>query len=166
MSLTPRQGVLLRDVFVGLIEQEAAGTRRVIRAFPEEQRDWRPHPTGTPALELAWHIVQAEILLAGAIARGSTTGLRGADPPPTFEAVAAHHERELEGALALLRGLSPEALVEEVPMLRWHAPRARHLSFLLLHSVHHRGQLSAYLRAMGAFVPGVYGPSADERAKR
>jgi len=166
VALTPQEAVLLRDVFVALIEQEAAGTRRVIRAFPEEQKDWRPHPSGSPALKLAWHIVEAEILLASAIARGSFDGLQRTAPPPTFEEAAAYHERELAGALAILRGLSAEELAAEVPMLRWHDARARHLSFLLLHSVHHRGQLSAYLRTMGAFVPGVYGPSADERAKR
>jgi uncharacterized damage-inducible protein DinB len=64
-----------------------------------------------------------------------------------------------------VRSLSGEALVREIDLLGMlKLPAVQFLSMVLRHSAHHRGQLSAYLRAMGGKVPAIYGPSADTKS--
>lgn len=165
--MSPEEARVIRDAAVRVVEREAAGTRRLIAAIPADRLDWRPDPKGTAALELAWHIVESEILLCEVFERGSFQGLAHSEhPPPTIAEVLAHHEQMLPPGLERLRALSPERLAEEVRLFGRTCPLAEHLWFMPHHSIHHRGQLSAYLRAMGAFVPGVYGRSADERSPR
>lgn len=161
--MTPAEGRARRDYLVSLVERETPGTRRVIAALPEDRKDWRPHPRGTAAVELAWHIVESEILLCEVFARASFAGLQYGDAPASVREVVEHHERHLPAALDRLRALTEDQLVTEVRLFGRTEPLASHLDFLPRHSIHHRGQLSAYLRAMGARVPGVYGMSADER---
>ena len=82
----------------------------------------------------------------------STAGVR--DPVLANDRVPA--------ALARVRAISGEQLCNPIDFLgAMKAPGIMYLSMALKHSVHHRGQLSAYLRAMGGSVPGIYGPSAD-----
>jgi uncharacterized damage-inducible protein DinB len=75
----------------------------------------------------------------------------------------AYYDREFPAALAKVRALDGARLAAPVRFGAVTLPLVAHLLFVAHHSIHHRGQLSAYLRAMGAFVPGVFGPSADER---
>jgi uncharacterized damage-inducible protein DinB len=72
------------------------------------------------------------------------------------------YKARIPAALARLRGLSGEKLTNVIDLLGlMQAPGIVFLSMAVKHSVHHRGQLSTYLRAMGGQVPGIYGPSAD-----
>lgn len=68
----------------------------------------------------------------------------------------------MAAAIASLKGLSAEHLAAPVQFFHMTMPAVVYLNFMLLHSAHHRGQLSAYLRPMGAKVPSIYGGSADE----
>jgi uncharacterized damage-inducible protein DinB len=80
------------------------------------------------------------------------------------DAVARYNAR-IPAALARVRSVSADALTNEIDMFgAFRMPAIGFLSLMVRHSVHHRGQLSAYLRAMGAKVPGIYGPSADTLA--
>jgi uncharacterized damage-inducible protein DinB len=73
------------------------------------------------------------------------------------------YEERLPPAIDRVRSLSGEQLAREMNLLGLVThPAVIFLSFLIRHNVHHRGQLSAYLRPMGASVPAIYGGSADE----
>jgi uncharacterized damage-inducible protein DinB len=79
------------------------------------------------------------------------------------DAVGFYNER-IPRAIGRVRALSPDALVRPIDFFGNMLPAVVILSIMVRHSVHHRGQLSTYLRPMGGKVPPIYGPSADTQA--
>lgn len=156
-----------RETLADVWEKESATTRKVLRAYPADQAEFRPHERSKTARELAW-MFPLEMSLAAAAVR-SEMDLSGGMPaaPGTLDEVLASFEGAREGLLETLRGASEEQLGGTVPfptgpqqMGEW--PVVEFLWFLLHDHIHHRGQLSVYLRMSGAKVPSIYGPSADE----
>ncbi len=77
--------------------------------------------------------------------------------------MVAHYKKEYPAKLQELRNLPPEKLTKVVDFFGMlQLPNAAYIGFANNHSTHHRGQLAAYLRAMGSKVPAIYGGSADE----
>jgi len=76
--------------------------------------------------------------------------------------VLAYYDETVPPLMVQLAGLSGEKLAKNIAVASWDQPAVTYLSFDMSHGIHHRGQLSAYLRPMGAKVPSIYGPSADE----
>lgn len=146
------------------LKTEHATTKRVIEAVPLDKGDYRPDPVSKTALELAWHIVATEKRLLG----GVSTGAFDYSPinrPQTVRNsadVALWFDQSFEAAMAQLEKLSGEELARSVDFRgMFHLPAVSYLQFTLNHTVHHRGQLSTYLRPMGAKVPSIYGESYD-----
>jgi uncharacterized damage-inducible protein DinB len=157
---------------LGDLDQEIAITRRVLERVPMERADWRPHEKSTALGALAVHVanllrlprlvVQTEELDLAAPANR---------PPPLPESTEGLLER-FDSMAEALRGALAETEVEILahPWTLRHGerviatmPRAVALRILgISHMVHHRGQLSVYLRLLGVPVPSIYGPSADE----
>ena len=76
----------------------------------------------------------------------------------------ARYQVRMPAAIARLKGMPAEQWARELDMFgKWKMPAVGFLSLAVRHSIHHRGQLSAYLRAMGGKVPSIYGPSADTK---
>jgi uncharacterized damage-inducible protein DinB len=114
---------------------------------------------------LAWHIASSEMWFMDGVLAGQFTF--GGDPGRpeginTGTEIAAWYEKEFADHVARLEAMSGEDLVKDVQFAMFNDPAVTYLSFAIRHSVHHRGQLSAYLRPMGAKVPAIYGGSADE----
>ncbi|MBD0260030.1 MAG: DinB family protein [Cytophagales bacterium] len=155
------------------LERELAVTRKVLERVPEDQFGFTPHPKSMPLIKLATHIVN----LLGSKSQMVRADYRDfADPsapkpPPTPTSRAALLERFDAYAADLrqaLRESDDEKMTgsfqfragEKVLMDR---PRGAALRIMgLNHSIHHRGQLTVYLRLLDVPVPGIYGPSADE----
>ena len=77
--------------------------------------------------------------------------------------MVAFYEKSLPAALAKVKALSGEDLAKVISFFNvFNLPNVMYLNFMNSHSIHHRGQLSTYLRAMNAHVPSIYGGSADE----
>lgn len=152
---------------IGLWHAEHSATLAVLGAVPEGGRDYRPHERYRTAWQLATHIATADVwFLDGA--------LRGAfqyDPEQQKQAeaqfdgigdVVQFYQRTIPQLLAGFEQQSDEELARIIPFFEMmEMPRAQWIGFANNHSVHHRGQLSAYLRSMGARVPPIYGSSAD-----
>ena len=163
--MTPEQAKGMADFFVSIIEMETPTTRKIIAAVPEDKSDYRPAEKSRSALELARHIPPTDIWFLDAVANGEF-----AMPDPAAEesitSVASAlkvYDEQFGPALDKVKGLSGEQLAKDVSMMgAFNQQAVIYLSFLIRHSVHHRGQLSAYLRPMGAKVPSIYGGSADE----
>ena len=155
----------MAEFFVSVIEMETPTTRKIIAAVPEDKADYRPHEDSMTAMELAHHIPGSDIWFLDAVANGEF-----AMPDPeaeksitTVAGALKVLDEQFGPALDKVKALSGEALAKEVSMMGiFNQPAVIYLSFLIRHSVHHRGQLSAYLRPMGAKVPAIYGGSADE----
>jgi uncharacterized damage-inducible protein DinB len=146
-------------------ENEMQATLRVIGAMPNDHLDYRPDAKSKTGLGLARHLALEDEWLLNCIANGAFT------PPPddsdacgimTPADAAARYQDKTPAALARVRAMSGEQLLGVLDMLGMMTmPAVNFLALTLKHSVHHRGQLTTYLRAMGGKVPGIYGPTAD-----
>lgn len=146
-------------------EYENATTLRVLRAIPDGTLDLRAAAKGWRLGDLAWHICTSE--------RWFCTGPLGLEvpgedpvpkdaPPATAAAMAAAREGSHAALAAALQGKDGAWLDEVVEFYGMALPRVEVLRLMVRHEVHHRGQLSVYLRLAGGKVPSIYGPTADD----
>lgn len=144
---------------------------RVLRAFPAEKGGDPPFPGAKRPLELAWVFVLERQLGAvvwnDAFANGMPSGRTPPPPPDDWNELLARFESANRDYRNLIAGASEEDLKVKVhfmvgPKTFGEITRRDWLWFLLHDEIHHRGQLSVYLRAAGGKVPSIYGPSADE----
>lgn len=161
--MTAEQARGLLDTMTGVIEQEAVSTRKVVQAITN--RDYKPDPKSRTAWELATHLATSDVWFADSILSGAFawTGEPGTPAEMTDPAgVARWYEKQLGDRLTKLRAMSSEQLLRNVDFFGRQGPAVSWLTMMNNHSVHHRGQLAAYLRPMGSKVPAIYGMSADE----
>jgi uncharacterized damage-inducible protein DinB len=161
---SPEQAKGLSMVFLQGISTEVPTTRRVLAAMPEGRLDFKLGDKGRTAGELMWHIVRSEEWFARGVAAGdfSADGAEG-PPPATVAEILAYYDAHVPAAVDKLHALTGEQLAAPVNFFNvFHLPLVLYMDFWAKHTVHHRGQLSTYLRAMNARVPDIYGGSADE----
>ncbi|MFN2571783.1 MAG: DinB family protein [Gemmatimonadales bacterium] len=149
-------------------DRESAVTLKVLRAYPQEKSDLKPHPSAKSAMELAWTFV-----FEGA---GGSQAVQGEMrfPPPDMPAMPTNWPgmiTAVDKALQLMadkvRAVDDEQLNTTVkfitgPNTMSDLRRQDVLWFMLNDQIHHRGQFSVYLRMAGGKVPSIYGPSKDE----
>ena len=161
--MTEEQASAFLTVMTGLIERKAGSTRKVVAAITDVE--YKPDPKARSAGELAKHLVMADVWFADSIADGAFVWTGNSATPPEMTdpaAIPSWHEKHLGERLAKLRSMTPEQLLRDVEFFGTKAPAVTWLGMMNNHSVHHRGQLAAYLRPMGSKVPAIYGMSADE----
>ena len=159
------QAKTVADFLTADFENEMQTTLRVLGAVPKGDLDYGPDPKSKTALGLVRHIALEDEWLLNCIANGEFT------PPPDdsdacgimnpADAVARYKEK-VPTALDRVRAMPGEKLTNVIDLLGMiQAPGINFLAMSIKHSVHHRGQLSTYLRPMGGKIPGIYGPSGD-----
>ena len=155
------------DFLIAEFENEMQTTLRVIEAVPNDHLDYQPDSKSKTGLGLVRHITLEDEWLLNGVANGEFTR-----PPDDSDAcgimspadAVARYKETVPAALGRVRAMSGQKLVAVLDMFGViKAPGINFLALALKHSVHHRGQLSSYLRAMGGKVPGIYGPSADNQ---
>lgn len=153
------------DFLIADFEHEMQTTLRVIGAVPTDHLDYRPDDKSKTALGLVRHITLEDEWLLNCIANGAFT-----PPPDDSDAcgimdpagAVARYKETVPAALNRVRAMTGEELGKVIDLFGMvQAPGVTFLAMTVKHSVHHRGQLSTYLRPMGGKVPGIYGPSAD-----
>jgi uncharacterized damage-inducible protein DinB len=165
--MKPDHAETIAEAMTALWEGEYPATVRVLSAVKDANRDYRPDPKSRSAWELVVHIATADAWFIDGIKRGGFQF----DPEKAKQAeagfrevsdVVEFYEQTIPQMLAGLRAMSAEELAEDLDFFgMMKMPRAAWIGFANNHSVHHRGQLSAHLRAMGCRVPDIYGPSGD-----
>ena len=170
MSLTPDQAVvILKAMALPALKAEHPVTKSVIGAIPPDKMDYRPDPVTRSAIDLAWHIVSAENRFLEAVAAGAfdlTPRDRPASVRTPDDVVRWHDEHSLQN-VERLEALSGDQLVKVIDFRgMFQFPAVSFVTIALNHTIHHRGQLSMYLRPMGAKVPSIYGESYDARQAR
>jgi uncharacterized damage-inducible protein DinB len=162
------QAQFLTQYMTKLWEGEFPVTCKILAAVPEDRRDYRPDEKSRTAWDLATHIASSDVWFCDSIVAGSfsfdpTAEKKAVTAFKSLKDVVAYYSREFPAALARVRALPPEKLTATVDFFgMFQQPNATYLGFANNHSIHHRGQLAAYLRAMGSKVPAIYGSSADE----
>lgn len=161
--MTPNEAKVIADFLLPQIEQEVQTTARVIAAVPDEKKDYCPHDTCMKAGMLAQHIAIADAWFLESVSEGKFGAYPSdAEKPGSSAEVAKQYSEKMLSLAAMVKQMSGEDLAKPVTFYHMTFPNVVFLQFLLKHSIHHRGQLSAYLRPMGAKVPSIYGGSADE----
>jgi uncharacterized damage-inducible protein DinB len=166
--MTPEQAKFLAEYFANVFDQEGPTTTKVLKAIPDDKRDYRPDEKSRTAWELAKHLATGDIWFLDSIC----DGVFNYDPQAeekmgealkTVNDLVEFYKREFPKRVARLRSTSGEQLAKEVDFFgMMKQPAISFVSFANNHGVHHRGQLASYLRAMGSKVPSIYGGSADE----
>lgn len=161
--MQPQEAQGLAQFLLNQLEHEWKTTHRVLAAVPDDKCAFKPHDTSMSAQELAAHIAFVDMWFVEAVVKGAfaTPEDKAALAMKPSELAAAYAARMPE-LLAQARQLSPEHLAQTMQFHSWNLPAVLFLNFCIAHSIHHRGQLSVYLRPMGAKVPAIYGGSADE----
>jgi uncharacterized damage-inducible protein DinB len=168
--LTPEQATfLLQTVYLPGLHNEHRITKSVIEAIPADKGDYRPEATSRGALDLAWHIVATEMRFLDAVANGQFD-LTPRPMPQSIKTsadLAAWYSEHFAQHLDKVSKTPAEQLTKIVDFRgMFQMPAVMYLGFLLHHTVHHRGQLSVYLRPMGSKVPAMYGESFDSAEAR
>ena len=153
-------------LFLKFFEREGPATRKVIERVPEGRSDYRPDPRSRTARELAWLIVHEEIFLADGLERGAFDWVEQ-EPPATMADILAVYDAHHDGLLRRLKAIPADQWARKFPFSVQGQVVMNESGYdngwmTIFDQVHHRGQLSTYLRPMGAKVPQIYGPSADE----
>jgi uncharacterized damage-inducible protein DinB len=141
----------------------------VLKAVPQDRLDYRPDPKGRTAQELAWVLAQEEAALVSLLDTG-TVEWKEEKPPARMEAIVAAYEKNAAAVNERLEKLDEAAWEKKGKFLMgeggaWEDTIGQFLWGFLFDAIHHRGQLSTYLRPMGSKVPSIYGPSADDPGK-
>lgn len=156
-----------REFFAQRLAAELPAFSRVIRALPNDRLDYKPHERSTGAGQLAWQLADEMEHLSSLFTTGEIR-YEPTNPPASVDEIASAFDRHAQAALDRLNDVSEE---------HWNAPAkfyvqgevawettVRDMAWgYLFDLVHHRGQLSSYIRPMGGKVPSIYGPSADDR---
>ena len=162
----------IADALLPEFDREMGLTRRVLERVPDSQFTWKPHEKSMTLGRLAEHLAELPMWARVSIVDSGIdlgTG-RPPDyvPPPTRAAVLEMFDRNVADARAALSGRTDAELMAPWTLRSqgkevFTMPKAVVLrSFVMNHVIHHRGQMTVYLRLQNAPVPSLYGPSADE----
>lgn len=158
------------ELYVARHKAEQAAFLKVLKAIPAGKRDYRPDPKSRTAMELAWMLASEEAGMVSLLEKGEVAWTETAPPARSedivelFEKSAAEVDRRLarfdgsrwgEQKARFLMGGAP-VWEDTLEQMAWG---------FLFDAIHHRGQLSTYLRPMGGKVPAIYGPSADDKGE-
>ena len=158
------------EAIVQELEQEGKTTRRLLERVPADKLSWKPHAKSMSLGELALHVAQAPGLISGWCLQDCTdfSGDNHQAQAKSTEEIIAAHDDSIKKTKEMLHTLGDAGL-----MRNWEGkaggttlmtmPKAGLVRAIVLnHWIHHRGQLSVYLRLLDVPVPSIYGPSADE----
>ncbi|HUD99502.1 MAG TPA: DinB family protein [Bryobacteraceae bacterium] len=161
----------ITDALLPEFDQEMATTRRTLERVPEDKMDWRPHEKSMTLGQLACHIAELPGFASSAARADSLDFEKG-----EFKQIHATSCRQLLEAFdqtvaearSAIASIGDEELMKPWVLRRgdvklFQAPKAAVIRTVMMnHLIHHRGQLSVYLRLTNTPVPSIYGPSADE----
>ncbi len=171
MSTGTAPGMGMNQAIIGELQHESAVTRTVLERVPADKFDYKPHEKSMGFGQLAAHIAEMYLWFDSTL-NGTELDFSKFEYEPfkaeTSDQLLEFFDKNVEMALDLLQNASDEDLMVNWTMrngeqVYFTMPRIQVIrSFMLNHIIHHRGQLSVYLRLNDIPVPSIYGPSADE----
>ncbi len=161
----------IASALIAEMEQEARVTRTCLERVPEEKFDWKPHEKSMPFGRLAAHVAEMFSWTPATLQHPELDfakfDYKPFEPATTADLVE-YLDKNVAEAIDTLRNTPDEVFMENWTMrngetVYFTLPKAAVMrSFVMSHIIHHRGQLSVYLRLNDIAVPSIYGPSADE----
>lgn len=168
----PNATASVLDAHFDDLDAEFAATRRLLERFPAEHADWKPHEKSMALATLASHVATlprlANFMMAGdshdmaAATERPRVGRTADELLALFDHTSAQAREALAGASHDQMGAAWQLKAGEHVILNDRRGKLMR-QHLVSHAAHHRGQLTVYYRMLGVPVPGLYGPSADEK---
>jgi uncharacterized damage-inducible protein DinB len=158
----------VREFFIKSWKQEEPKFGKVLRALPGDQLSYRPHERSPSAAELAWQLAEEQRVLNEMLDSGEIHWEIERTPhPATLDEIIAAWDQRTAALRAKLEAVDEAKWNDDVTFLINGNPGGKsnveqYLWGFLHDMIHHRGQLTTYIRPMGGKVPGIYGPSGDE----
>lgn len=164
----------MAEFLVGEFDHEAGNTRRMLERVPEQHVAWTPHPRSKPLGELALHIAGLPVWVGRILTvteydfMGAGAPKPGLQPWQSKEALLAKFDRNVVDARTAMLAAIDAQMMESWTLkgageVVFTLPRVAAIRGMVFnHTIHHRGQLSVYLRMKDVPLPGIYGPTADE----
>jgi uncharacterized damage-inducible protein DinB len=149
-----------KPLFMKFWTNESKTTRNVLARIPEKS-DYRPDAKSRTAQEIAWQIVCEEAMLLDALESGKAVWTP-TPCPATMKEVVGAYEKQSAASIAKWKALPDARWTGTIEFFGSERPASDMAWSFLFDIVHHRGQITTYLRPMGSTVPQIYGPSADE----
>ena len=149
-----------KALFMNFWNKESKTTSKVLSRIPESS-DYKPDPKSRTAQEIAWQIVGEEKMLIEAMENGKAEWA----PPPmpkTMKEVRETYDKQSAQIAERWKNLPAERWNGKLEFFGQERPASPMAWSFLFDIVHHRGQITTYLRPMGSTVPQIYGPSGDE----
>lgn len=151
------------------LKNEHRITKSIMEAIPPDKCEHRLDEVCKSAFDLAWHLASAEMAFMDAVLTGEFKPNRGPRPESIKNSadLVKWYDQNFQERFEALTKVPDEQLTKIVDFRGiFQLPAVMYLNFLLKHTIHHRGQLSMYLRPMGAKVPSIYGESYDAAQAR
>ena len=161
--MTPDQARAVANAVGQQLQNEWMTTYKVLSAIPEGKKEHKPEENSRTAWDLATHLATADIWFLDGVLNGKFENPGEQSPAPTCAGVADWYKKEFPNRLERVLAMPDHKLTEIIDFFGMKMPAVQYLMFALVHMVHHRGQLSTYLRPMGGKVPSIYGGSFDEQ---
>ena len=154
-----------RDYFTQCFKAEVPKFVRVLKAVPQDQGAYRPHPRSMSAGDLVWLLASELRDACEVVDKGQVAFVQ--KPAPSVAESVKEYEKNAAALKRRLAKVKDAAWKKKARFLMdgkvaWETSLGDMLWGFLFDGIHHRGQLSTYLRPMGAKVPSIYGPSADD----
>lgn len=167
------QAMTLGQMLAAELNQEAGSIRKMLERLPTEKMSWKPHEKSMSLERLAGHLIEM-MLWTGPTINTDELDFAKVDYKPTTYANAselvADFDKHLAETLEILNNAPNEIMgnnwsLKQGEQIYFTMPKAVVMrAFVMNHIIHHRGQLSVYMRLLDIPVPSIYGPSADEGA--
>ena len=167
--LQPDQALSILQFNLPFLRREHETTKKVLQAIPEDKVAYRPDPIAKTAFDLAAHIAGAENMFLSCVgASGFNYDVsKRPESVQTIADVLRWYDEAFEKNYARISQADGASLVHAIDFRgRTQMPSVFFITLAISHSAHHRGQLSVYLRPMGAKVPSIYGESYDDAQAR
>ena len=158
-----------REFYLERRKAELPAFLKVLRSLPADRITYKPHERSPSAEQLVWTLT-TELRSCVEVVKDNKTVWRQ-EPAPALEEMLRLYEEWSNELIELVTALGEDAW-DRVAQFYYQEkvvseqPIGQFLWFILFDGIHHRGQLSAYLRPMGSTVPAIYGPSADSRSQQ
>jgi uncharacterized damage-inducible protein DinB len=152
-----------KEFFLKTIKDESSKFRKAIEALPEDKHEHKVHERSREAGNLAAQLALQWKAISGVLKNGTPEFDPHEMEKQTKEDMLNKFDQGMEALLKDVENISDSDWENgEASMMQWKDKKGNMAWGFLFDAIHHRGQLSTYLRAMGAKVPSIYGPSADE----
>lgn len=155
--------MLNKEELIKYFQQEVPITIKVLKAVPADQVHFKPHDRSNSIKQLIITFI-GDLVMGGSFAQGIVPE-DTMSKIPDFESLdegIAMLEKQLEELTSTLNSLTDEDLSQQFNTWGFEKTRGEFVLWLLFDHIHHRGQLSVYVRLAGGLVPSIYGPSADQ----